>query len=112
MKVLSEKLVHDILGAEGEATYTNGEGCFVHTIDVWELLQAQHLDTLRQVVEMLDGIDRQQAKKFLCGGCTGTRMSGSYFSTECKDDAPRCRRITDFLWAIQTIKNKLEAMKE
>ena len=42
-------------------------------------------------------ISREEAKKYLCSGCTGTRASGSYFNNDCKGDAPKCQRITDFI---------------
>jgi len=42
-------------------------------------------------------MNRQEAKKHLCSLCSGTRQSGSYFSNECKDDALKCQRITDFI---------------
>ncbi len=44
---------------------------------------------------------RDWAKSKLCSGCTGTRQSGSYFSNGCKDTAPTCRRISDFVSGAQ-----------
>ncbi len=40
---------------------------------------------------------RTEAKERLCSNCSGTRISGSYFSYECKGDAPKCQRITDVI---------------
>ena len=47
---------------------------------------------------------RQYAKKKMCGGCTGTRHSGSYFSNDCKDNAPDCQRLTDFVYGFESQK--------
>jgi hypothetical protein len=40
---------------------------------------------------------REEAKKYLCGGCEGVRTSGSYFNNACKGEAKDCGRINDYL---------------
>lgn len=50
---------------------------------------------------------REWAKKHLCGGCTGTRQSGSYFSNDCKGEALKCRRIDLFIRGATQLYNKL-----
>lgn len=52
---------------------------------------------------------REEAKKHLCGGCTGTHTSGDdirYFSSECKGEALLCQRITDFLRGYEVAKKE------
>ena len=62
---------------------------------------------VEKLVERVRLTERQEAKKYMCGGCGGTRQSGSYFSVECKDKAMKCQRITDFIRGAEAQLNKV-----
>jgi len=84
------------------AELSPGEGYKFYDRVAKEILSKIFADN--QIPELLS---RKEAKEKMCGGCTGTRMSGSYFSYECKDDAPKCQRLTDFIYGVEVQASKM-----